>query len=236
MSANCFSCNKEVHVTKQIKCDYCKEIFHPDCTNLTRAEINLLKSQERSLKFSCETCKNLPPLLTLIKELQQAVTTLTSEINSLKENKSATTEESVIIQKVIGEINEREKRSSNIIIFNCVEEENVTDDIKVNELLSTLSNDLETSYLKSERLGKIVDGKIRPIKVSLKSKEDVVAVLKNKKRIGHRFKNVRISSDQTIVQRQYFKLVKEEAEKRKQNGENVVIKFFSGVPVIKKSI
>lgn len=139
MLANCFSCNKKVHVTKQIKCDYCKETFYLDCINLSRAEINLLKFQERNLKFSCEACKKLPPLLTLIKELQEAVTTLTSEINSSKQNKP------VIIQKVINEINEREKRSSNINIFKCEVEENVSDDSKVEELLRTISKDLKTS-------------------------------------------------------------------------------------------
>lgn len=67
----------------------------------------------------------------------------------------------------------------------------------------------------------------------MKSKEAIM-VFKNMISIGHRYNNTRISFDQTVTQRQYFKLIKEETERRKHYGENIISKFFSGVPVIKR--
>lgn len=232
MSLNCFSCNKEVHINKQVKCDDCNEIFHPECTNLSRTEIGLLRSQDRTLKFSCVQCKNLPSLVKLIRDLKETVTTLSNEVNQLKQNKSENHKESILIQSVISEITEREKCASNIMIYNCEEEQNVSDSTKVSNMLNACNKNIITSNINIVRLGKISAGKIRPIKIHLKSKEDALNLFKNRKKINEDF-GVKISLDQTLNQRNYFKYILEAINNRKANGENVLLKFYNNVPTIK---
>lgn len=233
MPINCFSCNKEVHISKQIKCDDCNEIYHTECTKLSRTEVNLLKNQDRTLKFSCVQCKNLPSLIKLIRELKETVSTLTTEVNQLKENKLVNSNESLLIQNVITEISEREKRACNIIVYNCDEEQDVSDSKKIIRLLNAANENIVNDDIKTVRLGRHIDGKIRPIKVYLKSKEVALNLFKNRKKICENFGDVKISMDQTLNQRNYFKYMLEELNRRKVSGENVILKFFNGVPTIK---
>ena len=119
------------------------------------------------------------------------------------------------INKIIdtrhGEMEERKRREMNIVVFNLPEHNFIMgltnksadeNDVKeISRLLGQESLNIMTIF----RLGKKVQGKTRPLKISLDSKTERRFLLENAKhieaKVPEKFKRVTISRDMTITQR-----------------------------------
>lgn len=239
---NCGVCNKILATDKEILCicDKCRLPLHSTCSGLTRTDIQLLASSDskRRPTFHCDSCtaaKNE------ISELKQMLSKLTVEIEELKQ-KSATPIEALphnYMETVINEINERNNRSSNIIIYNVEESASDNKDIRIAHDISQASEVIkkvskaDTSSLKVYRLGKPAEGKKRPIKVILNNSNDAKDVLKNKSLLKQNNNDIRIASDQTLLQRKYLDDLRKTLNERLQNGENnLTIKYINSIPKI----
>lgn len=103
--------------------------------------------------------------------------------------------------------------------------------VEKNEILKVIQS-MEESIpepYKLHRIGKYSPGKNRPIKIYFKSSETVKLILRNK----HKYPNFQIYPDQTHMQRQYYKELKKELNRRKENGEaELRIKYVNGHPKI----
>lgn len=86
--------------------------------------------------------------------------------------------------------------------------------------------------IKAVRLGRRNDGKVRAVKVSLNSREDALKIIRNKIKLRNSKYNIIIALDQTIMQQNYYKKIKAELDERTNQGENLKIKYFNGVPQI----
>uniref|UniRef100_A0A6P7H4F1 Uncharacterized protein LOC114346868 isoform X1 n=1 Tax=Diabrotica virgifera virgifera TaxID=50390 RepID=A0A6P7H4F1_DIAVI len=189
----------------------------------------------RLLKFYCEDChsgiKLIPKLLVKIDKLEEEITELKNNIENIKIPSQCPDNEDLI-----NEIMDRQRRASNIIIFNVNEskmksnqERNNEDNNVVQDILQNF--DIDKSKIKSFRVGKFQPEKIRPIKVILPSTENVKMILRNKELI--KGPSVKIFSDQTNAQREYLNKLKLELKKMNDSGDNSkTIKFFNNKPTI----
>lgn len=174
--------------------------------------------------------------------------TLTSEIFTLKKenddlkkdivnlknnscNSSQSTNSIYDISSIdlVDEIQERDKKSCNIIIFNIIES-NSSDDELANDLIKNLNIDANISSV--IRLGK-QSNKPRPIRITFDSPRAVLSVLKSKKSLLNvpSWKNAWITTDLTNNQRKFLSSLKKERDRR--NGLNDgtwFIKYIRGSP------
>lgn len=142
-------------------------------------------------------------------------------------------------EDLAAELQDRALRSKNIVIVG-ISEENTSDTSKMQEhdkhritnILQTIDPDCPMP-LKHFRLGKQNLGKTRPIKVCFDSDKTVKYLLRNRTKL--KTKNVRIYSDQTLLQKQFLMDLRKELNSRTENGEpNLIIKYIKGIPKIIK--
>lgn len=224
-------------VDKLIKCDCCDQKYHGKCIGISPAEAKVLQLKSRIISFYCISCKSninqIPNLISLVDNLQKQIELLTNTVNESKKCKN----EDLDFEVICNEIRERENKASNIIIYNIdecqdkkIEERIRYDNQKVSEVMMKIGvNDM---FSKVIRLGKNETGKCRPIKVVFNEKSSVHKVLKNKYKLKNESKLI-IATDQTTMQKLFYKKVEEEFKSRKQLGENNLrIKFIKNVPKI----
>lgn len=87
------------------------------------------------------------------------------------------------------------------------------------------------------RSGK-ASNKNRPTRATLPTQYDVFEILKNKRKLKNvdEFKNITISTDRTLIQRNHYKSVIDELNARKNAGENnLFIKYINNLPVVSKN-
>jgi hypothetical protein len=80
--------------------------------------------------------------------------------------------------------------------------------------------------------------KSRPLRIVLPTLSEVFEILKVKRKLLNNttFASVRISTDRTPLQQNYFKSVLSELKSRRDNGENdLIIKYFNNIPTISKN-
>jgi len=83
-----------------------------------------------------------------------------------------------------------------------------------------------------------VSNQCRPIRITLPNQHDVFNLLKNKSKLrqSENFKNVSISTDRTLLQRQHLKSILNELNSRKSSGEtDLFIKYVNNVPTVSKN-
>ena len=245
----CLVCEGAVAVDREIACDLCKKFVHTTCSGLTRNEISCLKTKERKIHYYCDVCSEFKNQLATIHELKDTINKLRSEVEILKDKYTqelSTKEKHEVqqldVEKVIAEIQNRKHRENNLIIYNVVEskastpkEKNSNDLTKINSVLSTLPNIENNSIIKIERLGKPTsnNNKPRPIKVHLRDKIDVYYILKNKKQLRIDGNPIRLTTDQTIMQRNYLSSIKQKLQQFKDDGDDSkTIKYISNIPTI----
>lgn len=241
---NCEKCGK----ADAFPCDSCKRLLCSGCAELTASEVKcLLLKGKRKLIFLCPECETgFWKVPILIKE----ITELKGQIEELKKNylvnidknqeQSVTCGES---EEVINEIAERQRRASNIIVYNINESSvknktaRITDECnKIKELLSGI-DEVNKNEIRVFRVGKYDSNKARPLKVVLANKEEAMKILKNKQKIIAENPNIRIYSDQTKKQREYYKATKAKLEAIIANGdESKTIKFINNIPTIVKKM
>lgn len=144
---------------------------------------------------------------------------------------------------VISELNERHKRSRNIMIFGVTEvrgasksERNARDAEFVAGVFSCLNVSVRAASI--SRVGKLLENRVRPVRVVMQHETDVQDVLRNARTLRDRdgFKHVIISNDQTPRQQLRYRAVRAELQDRTANGEaGLTIRTISGVPKIIKA-
>lgn len=147
----------------------------------------------------------------------------------------------VIGNNLINEILDRQFRANNIILFNLPEVESntvnpISDESILKQLLKLLQLDIH--YNNISRVGIKDASKPRPLKITLPNRNDVFKIFSNQKKLKSNptWSNLHFSSDRTKMQRDLMSKLRQELLHRRSNGENdLIIKYFKGVPIITKS-
>lgn len=240
---SCGICASNLNPEKELKCDLCLLPVHTTCSGLSRSEIACMLAEDRKLSFQCKNCAD-KGIYNELFELKQLIRALTTEIGKIKD---AATIQNVALspdqtERMISEINERNLRASNVIIYNIDESPAVEPQVrsqhdltKINEILIKIV-DNPPEPVKAFRLGRPTQGKIRPLKVVFKNRYEALEVLKHKRSLPNS-SGVKINNDLTIMQRDYLKSLKEKLEAEASQGNtNLSIKYIKGIPtIIKKS-
>ncbi|XP_025420142.1 uncharacterized protein LOC112693248 [Sipha flava] len=179
--------------------------------------------------------KHFNDLLNENKALKNQIEIISSKLVVLEARNS--TPPSVNHEEILSEIIDRQARSRNLILFNV--HENTTDSLNEIQVVSELFRQIgvTTVPLNVLRLGKISNN-ARPIRVTLPNQHDIFNVLKNKFKLrqSENLKHISISTDRSLGQRKYFKVVLDELNTRKAAGENdIFIKFNNNIPFISKN-
>jgi len=189
-----------------------------------------LNSFERKLS---DLSTQLAAIKTENNTLSSNLATLTQRVVFLETNKSTLSEDS------FSDFIDRQTRSKNIILFNVPESQidaNNSDISTTNLIFQKLNVDMKPVAI--HRLGKS-NGHTRPLKVTLNTISDVFKILGSSRRLksDQSFKDVRITSDKTPKQREYFQNLRKELNERRSNGEsNLSIKYYKGVPSIVSTV
>ena len=180
-----------------------------------------------------------------MKSLKAIIISLQDDIQALKNDKPQ--DNNFDFEEIISEINERNRRKRNLIIFNVDEQDqSLTADSRINDdtiitagIMQTLLPNTNFDTIKLIRLGRYNSEKCRPIRITLPNEDIVHNSIRSVKNLTkcQEYKNVSISLDRTPRQIEYFKKVKKELEDRVNAGENdKIIKYFNGVPKIVKKL
>lgn len=213
---------------QHLKCDGCERPLHTECSGLNASELKVMGLKgTRTLKFYCEDCL---AGVRLVPELINRLDALQRQFDAFK-NQPAPVEipNHLPEESILAEVQERQKRMNNIMMFNLPETND--DMMKASEILRLLVTNYEIGVAKVLRVGKANKNGIRALKITLNNANDVDQVVWAKKGIL-KGRNVYISADLTPMQNENLKQLKQEMETRKENGENVVIRFIKGVPKI----
>lgn len=135
-----------------------------------------------------------------------------------------------LTEMICQEIDNRNKCSKNIIVYNFKTHENK--DVDLAEFNNVL-HDIVTCQpaVHAVRFGKSINGRPRPMKLFFNSGRDVIDILKHKTDFARR--DISIKSDLTREQRSHLKLLQLELKKRISDGEtNLTIKYVNNVPKI----
>jgi len=179
--------------------------------------------------------KHFNELLNENKALKNQIEIISSKLVILEARNS--TPPSVNHEEILSEIIDHQARSRNLILFNV--HENTTDSLSEIQVVSELFRQIgvTTVPLNVLRLGKISNN-ARPIRVTLPNQHDIFNVLKNKFKLrqSENLKHISISTDRSLGQRKYFKVVLDELNTRKAARENdIFIKYNYNIPSISKN-
>lgn len=159
--------------------------------------------------------------------------------NAIQQPKAVANSHSVTIDEIVHEINDRKSRENNIVMFNIPEVEPAGGDgdtVTATNILNFVSGSrVRTDSMKCFRLGKAVNpGKCRPLKVVLGSAEERKIVLTNAKKLKDFSgpSKLFIARDLTIREMDTRNGIMSEYRTRRANGENISLKYVSGMPRI----
>lgn len=135
---------------------------------------------------------------------------------------------------------DRIKRENNIIVYGIIENEN-SELSEVNKVLQIVKPDksITVNCDNIVRLGKKKDNtsRPRPLRVTLKNKYEVYAILKYKFTLksAPEFSNVTLKKDETLYQRELLQKCRTALKERNEQGEeDLTIKYINGLPTIVK--
>ncbi|KAJ8952078.1 hypothetical protein NQ318_010988 [Aromia moschata] len=168
----------------------------------------------------CEVGLRQVPMLT------QQLAQLKEEIREIKEYKVSdiSNVSTMEFEYILNEMQERQKRMSNIIITNIREPALTNFRERKEQNIQAIRNILrpigieETIPLNVFRLGKYEENKHRPLKVMFTSNEQAITVLKNKSKINT--PGIKIFGDQTKKQKEYFMSLKQKIRELEESGDN----------------
>lgn len=255
-------------------CDGCRAEVHISCVGLSTDDIRVTRNKSRNIKIICNSCNrfmgelgDIKTLMCTMREdfkekfnkleekiaqnntadfnsLQTSISQLQADFNNFKNSNSPNSSQKSVFDEVFQEFNERQKRKCNLIVFGVPENPELSNEERVNEEKSQISEIIRCSSvslngindIKPIRLGRHIPNKTRPIKVTLESEEQVRQIIGKAKDLKsqQRFTGIFVSFDKTPRQIEQYRQVKNELEERKNKGEsNIKITYFNGVPTIK---
>lgn len=209
-------------------------------TNLTMEQNNI---KLELISFKNRICSGENKIQTLesnVTNIANKIAATDTKFSTLEANFSSAnvipTDVDSTKENLLREMQDRHNRLKNIIVSGIPEivETNISnrrdnDQREVTEVLNTLSNNCPQP-VKIFRIGKYNPDKHRNIKVCFNEAETPRLLLSNRSKLG---KPLKIFSDQTPMQQQYFNKVKNEFTQRQLAGEtNLIIKYVKGVPKI----
>lgn len=235
----CLKCNSlENDPSMLTECDSCHRNIHKKvCSGLNASEIKVIELKgKRSLKFYCEDCSEgllcVPKLIKAIDELKMEVEKLKMEPTQVTSN-SPTAQTSAApnispSEELITELQERQKRCNNIMVFNFPESDN--DQVSLQKLITELTGN-QSELVETIRIGRQNKNGTRALKASLSSSDAVRRVLVNKSKLKGR--RIFISADLTPSQRSAEREVREVIARRRSAGEeDLFLKYVQGTPLI----
>lgn len=124
----CAVCKSNIKEEDCIYCDICKLQHHGTCAGLTRQEVVCLRNANRKINFFCTGCN----LIDTVNSLRSEISTLKMELNAVKKATQEKNDIPVVFSgndnqqpftndQLFDEIDERQRRASNLIIHNLAE-------------------------------------------------------------------------------------------------------------------
>lgn len=174
------------------------------------------------------------------KSISELKTQFEEKLNEIKS--SHVTNESKISESLIQEISERQKRASNVLIFNIEEsisqqpdERMQHDKDAVKSLLDTIPS-VDSNVIHVTRLGNRTSAdKARPVRICFSDQQQALQVLKNKQKILSKNNKLRIRADETPMQREFMASLRAELKDKVDHGQaDLTIKYVRGTPTIVK--
>ncbi len=144
------------------------------------------------------------------------------------EQRDAQQKQIKVVNTLASEINERERRKKNVIIFGLAEPSNVNqdekikaDEVKVKSLINELEDKVHVKRITRLKT-KINTNKPSAIIIELENERERNSLLFNAKKLkNHNFyKNVFLSIDMTLSEREKFNELRNEAKKRNSTENN----------------
>lgn len=237
----CACCNRSFESLLMVKCCICKKSFKNSCVDISANEVRVLNGN-KGYDWSCKNCRefgsDIKDLKALILKLQDDIQALKSENSEMRSSVKG-----IDFEEIVEEINERNKRKRNLVIFRLPEQDQEQpvaarmdeDKAKVIEVLQQITPNFNGENIKPIRLGHFTAGKNRAIKITLDDEEQVNKItrkaylLKN----SNQYRNISVSLDRTPRQIAYYKMIKNQLSEREIAGErNLKIKYNNGIPKI----
>ena len=135
------------------------------------------------------------------------------------------------MMSILDEVEQRQRRVNNLMIFDLpestegpLEDRRKLDENSIQELFSE-TGAVGISPITVRRVGRIVEGQCRPLKVEMSATADVYKVLRSgrKLRNSSRYSRVFVSKDLTKHQQEEARNLRTELKRRRELGEDVVI-------------
>lgn len=258
--SSCGNCTTPISSgSSVIQCDGCQTHLHSNCVGLSDGDIKMTRAKSRSIKVVCNICninmaqfKDIKLMLNSIKnDFSVALGELKCEFNdkldTFKQEFNAKLNtykpESTNFDDIVEEVEERQSKKRNILIFGMVEPAEgiaveariASETVELSAILKSIVPTLEIAEVLPHRIGRFNGSRCRPVKVTLKSESDVRSVLQNahKLKTSSDYSHISISSDKTFRQRKIYKELEKELNTRKAQGEdNIKIKYIHGNPKI----
>lgn len=237
-----------------------------DCIDSSNQPLALLSSQMSSVLSKLDDLlgkvNKIDAISSDVVAIKTEVTTIRAGLDALEprvsnvedrlfsvENKidKTATSNGSDLETTIAEMNERTRRSKNIMVFNLAESS--ASDVKtrmqydldsVNRLVSPFLPSFTPVGVRTFRVGKKQPGpeKPRPLKVILSNQSDVAKFISNfssdvAAQVDQAFATIRVSRDRTPRESKHLLSLKTLLKERESKGEkNLTIKFINNVPQI----
>lgn len=246
--ALCKNCNLATP-KPNFQCDGCQGHLHFACVGMLESDVKILtRLKSKSIRLFCNECNSQ---ILQFKDIKDLVGSLQTQIDSLKEqlNMHVNALKSTSIQQtlsddnfedVVREVEERNKRKRNIIIYGLPEPPtNAPDGDReaVTSLLDFLQPNIAATDLHVHRLGRIdpSNQRVRPIRVRMSDEKDVAVLVRSAKKLkdSQSFNRVYVSVDRTPRQQEHYKRIRLQLRERMDGGEkDLRIRYVNNVPKI----
>jgi hypothetical protein len=221
--------------------------------DLLKSVNDIKATQSKIISMVKQQSEKLTGLTTKVEDLVLRMDSLAADNESLKSRvacvedkmtslqQSSADPNSVIGNNLINEMVDRQSRANNIILFNLPEVHSdtinpISDESILNELLKLLLLDIHYTHI--SRVGIKDASKPRPLKITFSNRNDAFQVFSNQKKLKSNptWSHLHFASDRTKMQRDFMSKLRQELLHRRSNGEDdLIIKYFKGIPTITKS-
>jgi len=245
----CGVCDKKVRDNQNgIGCDTCDSWYHCGCVKMHIDEYKLIQKLGKRLTWNCGHCgtslreqneklkEENKKLVDILRNFERKIDTKLEEFkHELRNNISKSVKEEVIEE--LKEEEEKKQRQKNLVFYKMKEsrkENNIDREIEDKENCADLvkrSLKIEGCEIeKTIRPGKRYDNERnhRPLLVVMKERNMKYEILTNASKLknvpNENHREVYITPDLTLKQREENKKLREELKRRRENGENVYIR------------
>lgn len=193
-------------------------------------------NKDQISKISPIACEILNAISSMSSAVASKTASLEGELRAYKDIRANSSQNNFGICEAISEMNEQQVRSKNIIICNVPESVKTTeagkildDQAAVTTIIGEIDKSANENITKIYRIGKSSNTKPRPIKIELQNAVQSRNIISKRSLLKN---NIRIYPDQTPAQQKFLNDLRSQLEKRKENGEDVTIKYINSTPRI----